>query len=129
MSNPPQGYWFDFTDFARSYGWQRLPSYSSWRSFYQAIRFNEFAYTDGLDWRSAILEVYPPEMLITPTPFLSPTPTVTPSLTPTITPTITLTPKWTDTPWPTRTATFTKTPTPSITPLPSDMPTPTPVLH
>jgi len=129
ISSPPQGYWFDFTDFARSYGWQRLPSYSSWRSFYQAIRFNEFAYTDGLDWRSAILEVYPPEMLITPTPFLSPTPTVTPSLTPTITPTITLTPKWTDTPWPTRTATFTKTPTPSITPLPSDMPTPTSVLH
>lgn len=129
ISRPPQGYWFDFTDFARGYGWERLPSYSSWRSFYQAIRFNEFAHTDGLDWRSAILEVYPPEMLTTPTPFLSPTPTVTPSLTPTITPTITLTAKWTETPWPTYTVTYTKTPTPTITSIPSDTATATQVLH
>jgi TolB protein len=31
MESIPQGYWIDFTQIARGYGWERLPSLSSWR--------------------------------------------------------------------------------------------------
>lgn len=115
-ANPPAGYWFDFTALAASYGWERVPAASNWRSYYPGARFNELAHTNGLDWRTALLEVYPPEMLITPTPVSSPTPTFTPSITPSPTLTYTPTPIPTRTPWPTRTATPTKTYTPTLTP-------------
>ena len=88
----PPGYWLDFTQLAEAYGWERLPALSNWRSSYPAARFNEFALTDQLDWQSAMLEVYPAEALLTPTPI---TPTPEPSRTarpPTSTPTPTRTP-------------------------------------
>jgi TolB protein len=75
----PPGYWIDFTALARAYNWQRLPALSTWRSAYPAARFNEFVHLEGQDWRTAMLELYPPEALLTPTvpapPTLTPTPT------------------------------------------------------
>jgi TolB protein len=114
----PTGYWVDFTSLARAYGWERLPSLPNWRAYYAGTRFSEFALISGLDWYTAMLELYPPEALITPTPRLPPTATPTrtpkptatkgPSPTPTVSPTPTLTPLPTSTP----------TPVPSNTPLP-----------
>jgi TolB protein len=101
--NIPPGYWIDFTSLAAAYGWERLPALNTWRSSYEAARFNEFVLTGHSDWHSAMLEIYPPEALITPTPI---EPTMAPA-TPTIRPSQTPTP--TRTPWPTR------TPTPSPT--------------
>jgi TolB protein len=126
VADPPTGYWVDFTALASAYGWERQPARASWRSFYPATRFSEFAAPHGLDWRSAVLELYPPEMLVTPTPVASPTLTPTPTITLTPTRTPTRTPLPTRTPWPTRTGTPTRTPTitqtPTITPTATNTP-------
>lgn len=106
----PSGYWVDLTALANVYGWQRQPALSTWRSSYNATRFNEFAFTGGLDWRSAMLEIYPPEVLVTPTAIV-PT-TAVPSRTP----------RPSVTPTPTRTPRPTRTPTPSQTPRSSPTP-------
>jgi TolB protein len=108
----PPGYWIDFTQLAAAYGWERLPALSTWRAAYTAARFNEFIHTDSMDWRTAMLELYPPEALVTPTQVVPPT----------ITPT--RTPRWYQTPTPTRTLTPRPTLTP-ITPTPTDTLTPT----
>lgn len=100
----PPGYWVDLTTLTNAYGWQRQPALSTWRSSYNAARFNEFAFTGGLDWASAMLEIYPPDVLITPTA-LVPT-TAVPSRTP----------------WPSVTPTPTRTPRPTRTPTPSPTP-------
>ena len=114
----PPGYWVDFTSLAHAYGWERLPALPNWRNYFAGARFTEFVLTGGLDWYNAMLELYPAEALVTPTPRLPPTATLTrtprptstsgPSPTPTISPTATLTPTPTSTP----------TPIPSNTPLP-----------
>ena len=96
----PLGYWIDFTDLALSYGWERLPALTTWRASVPAARFNEFANTDGLDWQTAMLELYPPEFMITPSPVLPPVDTLTP------------TPRWYISPTPTSTS----TPRPTFTP-------------
>lgn len=59
----PGGYWIDFTELARCYGWQRLPALVSWITYYPAARFNQFVMAEDLDWSSAMAEVYPPEAL------------------------------------------------------------------
>lgn len=95
----PSGYWLDFTQLAAGYGWERLPALSTWRSAFSAARFNEFVLTDGLDWHSAMLEIYPPEAVVTQTPVIPPTYTPTTTLRPSLTPTPTRTR------WPSRTPT------------------------
>jgi TolB protein len=105
-STVPSGYWLDFTRYAARFGWERLPALSTWRSSFTSVRFNTFVNTDGLDWASAMLELYPPSALITPTPLIPPTRTPTP------------TSRWYQTPTPTNTP----TPRPTLTPL---APTPT----
>ena len=121
MQPVPTGYWLDFTALAQAYGWQRLPAIASWRTYYSGARFTEFVNTGGLDWYSAMLDLYPAEALITPTAVLPPT--ITPSRTPRPTPTETYTP------------TPRNTLTPSISPTPSDhahaelTPTPLPPTH
>jgi TolB protein len=118
-SEVPSGYWVDVTSLASQYGWERVPALPNWRTFYRGARFTEFALTDGLDWYSAMLQIYPPDVLVTPTRLLPPT------LTPTRTPTITPSPTNTRTPRPTATrytATPSKTPTPSNTPTTSSTP-------
>jgi TolB protein len=108
----------DVTSLARQYGWERVPALPNWRTFYRGARFTEFALTDGLDFYNAMLQLYPPDVLLTPTRLLPPTPTssVTPTFTPTITPTRT----------PRRTLTPSKSPTPSSTPVPTNTPAPSP---
>jgi TolB protein len=119
----PPGYWIDFTSLAAAYGWQRLPSLPNWRNYYAGARLSEFVMTGGLDWNSAMLELYPPQALYTATPVLPPssTPTITPipSSTPAPTRTLlnTLTPSLSPTPAPP-----TMTPLPSSTPLPTSTP-------
>jgi TolB protein len=113
----PPGYWLDFTVLALSYGWERLPALSMWRSALPAAHYNEFVHTDGLDWFSAMVEIYPVEAVYTPTPVQPPT------LTPTATRRPTRTPTPTRTPWPTRTPTI--TPTRALTPVPTSI-SPTP---
>ena len=76
----PDGYWVDFTVLAAAYGWQRLPALPTWQSAFPAARFNQFVLSDDWDWQAAMLELYPPEVLITPTLFVPPT--LTPSATP-----------------------------------------------
>src|SRR6185503_3055772 len=107
-SDVPPGYWVDVTGLAMQYGWERVPALSNWRTFYRGARFTEFALTGGLDWYSAMLELYPPDVLLTPTRVLPPTPTSTRTATPTRTATSTRTPRNTLTPSATR--------PPSITP-------------
>ncbi len=109
----PPGYWVDFTDLARAYGWERQAALSNWRTFFHGTRVTEFTMTGGLDWYSAMLQLYPPEVLVTPTEIAPPTRTPSPTVTPT------LTPAPTRTPLPTRTPTF-------VPPTPSTVPTPTP---
>jgi TolB protein len=137
----PPGYWVDFTAEAAVFSWERLPALSTWRAAYTGAQFNEFILANGLDWRSAMLELYPPEALVTPTAVVpltrTPTPTYrwyqtsTPTLTytprPTYTP-VSPSPTITETPLPTRTPTITPRPTrtnsPTHTPGPSLTPTP-----
>jgi TolB protein len=118
----PPGYWVDVTSLAAQYGWERVPALPNWRTYIHGARFTEFALTDGLDWYTAMLQLYPPDVLVTPTRVLPPT------LTPTRTPTSTPTPTNTRTPRNTRTPTITRTPTvtrtPSITPTLTLTPTP-----
>jgi TolB protein len=97
----PGGYYVDFTALAEAHGFERQPALTNWRSFYPGARYTEFAYTEGYDWQAAMLQLYPLEAIVTPTPFSSPTPT------PTITPWPTATPWW----WRWRTPTFTPSPT------------------
>ncbi len=106
----PSGYWLDFTSLAGQYGWERLPSLANWRTYFSGARFTEFALTGGLDWYSAMLEIYPSDVLVTPT-HVSP-----PSATPT------------NTPVPTRTPIPTRTPRPTLTPIPTRTSSPTPTL-
>lgn len=104
----PVGYWVDLTELARRYDWERLPSWTNWKTFYPSIRFNQFVLTGGLDWSQAMAEMYPVEALNTPTSV--PTVTLTPTETPQPTPTpVTPTPTPTSTPTRTVTATATQT--------------------
>jgi TolB protein len=116
----PAGYWVDMTALAAAYNWERLPSLPNWRNFYTGTRFTEFALTDGLDWYSAMLELYPPDALVTPTRVLAPslTPTITPSPTATERPTRTPRPTGSPTGSPTPTFTATATFPPTLTPTP-----------
>lgn len=109
LLSAPQGYWIDLTELASRFGWERLPSKSTWRTYYPAIRFNQFVITGGLDWRSAMAEIYPLEALATytPQPTYTALPTVTPE-TPVSPPDPTQTP--TITPFPTRRPTWTPLP-------------------
>lgn len=87
-AEPPQGYFIDLTELASDFGFERVAAMSNWRTFFPAARFNEFARTDGKTWNAAMLEIYPPEAIVTPTPFRTPT------ATPTRTPRPTATPWW-----------------------------------
>ena len=106
----PPGYWIDFTERALAYGWERLPALVAWRAFYPGSRFNEFISTGGIDWQEAMLELYPPEALLTPTAVIPPTRTPTATL------------RWYVSPTPTTTPTA----RPTFTPIPS-MPANTPI--
>jgi TolB protein len=114
------GYWLDFTTLARQYGWERLPALPNWRTYYSGARFTEFALTGGLDWYSAMLEIYPKDVLVTPTHILPPSATPTKTLVPSRTPRPTRTPRSTATATPTRTSTPVPSPTLTLTSPPTE---------
>jgi hypothetical protein len=138
----PQGYFVDFATLAEDYRWARVPAQENWRVFYPSILYWRFEHRDGLDWLTALREIYTAQQAATQTPVPSPTstPTITNTPTDTLTPTNTatstrrptLTPSKTPTRRPTRTLTPTntrfptRTPSPTITPRPSRTPTLTP---
>lgn len=107
LMNPPAGYWVDLTELASRYGWERLPSWVNWKTFYPAIRYNQFVMPGGLDWKAAMAELYPPEALVTSTAIPTRTPTASQTLAK---------------PPPAQTA----TPTPTLTAIPTRRPTWTP---
>ena len=108
------------TSLAQAYGWQRLPALPNWQNYFAGARFSEFAMPNGLDWYAAMLELYPAEVLATPTRVLPPTATASRTPVPTSTPGPSRTPRPTGSP--TNTRTPTSTPTPSNTPLPTFTP-------
>ena len=63
----PAGYYVDFTDLARQYGWQRISSYDdptlSWKTDATAMEFWHFQKTDGLVWYTALRELYSQQTL------------------------------------------------------------------
>lgn len=103
MDSVPSGYWVDLTRLARQYDWLRPPAQTNWRTYFRGTLFNEFIQTGNLSWRNAMLELYPADVLVTPTIVIPPTrtptvtptgyryktPTPTPSYTPTMLPTYT----------------------------------------
>jgi len=108
----PEGYYVDFTALAQEYGFLRQPALSNWRTYYAGARFAEFALMDGLSWTEAMLELYPPAALVTPTAYCTPT------ITPTRTPVPTFTPWWQGWQTPTMAPSVTLIPLPSETPAP-----------
>lgn len=54
----PPGYYIDFTQIALIYGWTRTPSDLAWRSNWPSILFWQYEKRDGLDWWTAMLELY-----------------------------------------------------------------------
>lgn len=119
-SDIPPGYWVDVTSLATQYGWERVPALPNWRTYYRGARFTEFALTGGETWYQAMLELYPPDVLVTPTKLLPPT------LTPTRTPLPTWTPLPTRTPRPTYTPSISPTPRDTLTPSTTSLPSATP---
>jgi len=73
----PTGFWIDLTSIAHKYGWERVSALDNWRTYFKGTQFNEFVLREGLDWRSAMLQIYPPDIFITPTIVIPPTPTPT----------------------------------------------------
>ncbi len=61
----PFGYYVDFTELARQYGWARISSHSEpafdWHREFQAIEYWHYQKSDGLLWWQALHEVYKPE--------------------------------------------------------------------
>lgn len=120
FSDVPAGYWVDVTSLAIQYGWERVPALPNWRTYYRGARFTEFALTGGENWYTAMLELYPPDVLVTPTKLLAPTATATKTPLPTWTPSPTRTPRAT------RTPSITPTPRNTLTPSKTPPATPTP---
>lgn len=63
LTQAPAGYWFDFTEFAHRFGWERLPAQSNWRYYLNGSFFNLFVFKQDLTWQEAMLELYPLEAL------------------------------------------------------------------
>ena len=54
----PEGYYVDLTQLAQDFGWDRLAAGLDWRANANSINFWEFVKTNGLDWYSAMREIY-----------------------------------------------------------------------
>jgi TolB protein len=58
------GYYVDFTELARMYGWERISSHDEpdfdWRTNFTALEYWHFQKTDGLNWYDAMREIYAP---------------------------------------------------------------------
>ena len=54
----PSGYYIDLTQIAHDYGWERVPAGSDWRANSNSVNYWAFQKRDGLDWYSAMREIY-----------------------------------------------------------------------
>ncbi|MBI5957631.1 MAG: PD40 domain-containing protein [Chloroflexi bacterium] len=54
----PTGYYIDLTQLAEDFGWERLPAQRTWQYNFAAIQYWEFVKSDGLNWDTAMLELY-----------------------------------------------------------------------
>jgi hypothetical protein len=58
----PSGYYTDFTELAREYGWMRISAHDDpgfdWRSNLLATEYWHYQKADGLNWYDALSEVY-----------------------------------------------------------------------
>jgi TolB protein len=68
----PMGYWVDFTALAKAFGWTRFPTRLFWQLSEKASRYQYFAFTQGLDLESALLELYSPAEIGNLTDFFTP---------------------------------------------------------
>jgi TolB protein len=54
----PSGYYVDFTQLARDYGWLRSPAGNDWRANYNGSNYWLFLKIEGLTWYQAMRELY-----------------------------------------------------------------------
>lgn len=75
----PAGYYVDFTEAARLFGWYPSPSDSTWRYNWPGVLYWQYEKREGLDWWAAMLELYPEIEVkeIFDTPTFAPTAPVT----------------------------------------------------
>lgn len=63
----PHGYYVDFTELARAYGWQRISSHDDpdfdWRTNKLGSEYWHYQKTDGLEWYNAMSQLYAPDDL------------------------------------------------------------------
>jgi hypothetical protein len=78
----PTGYFVDFTRLAAIYGWHPAAADSTWRYNWPGVLYWQYEKRDGLDWWTAMLQLYTEADLerafFTPTPAPTPTPSATP---------------------------------------------------
>jgi len=110
----PAGYYVDFTRVASIYGWTPAPADSTWRYNWPGVLYWQYEKRDGLDWWSAMRELYSEvdlkkvfstptpapveEISLTSIPIVTPKPGATPTKAKTPTPRPTLAPSSTATP-------------------------------
>lgn len=70
----PEGYYVDLTQLADAYGWAPMPAGSDWRANSNSINYWMFVRPDGLDWYSAMREIYAPGPLVNFAPTATPVP-------------------------------------------------------
>ncbi|MDX2160155.1 MAG: DPP IV N-terminal domain-containing protein [bacterium] len=68
----PDGYYIDLTQLALDFGWDRLPAGSDWRANINSVNYWLLVRTDGLDWYSAMREIYPEGQLVNFAPTSAP---------------------------------------------------------
>lgn len=75
----PSGYYVDFTQLALDYGWEWMPAGTDWRGNFNVINYWMYIKPEGLDWLSAMLEIYNESELggFAPTPTAQPAPQAT----------------------------------------------------
>ncbi|MBE2182114.1 MAG: PD40 domain-containing protein [Anaerolineae bacterium] len=54
----PEGYYVDFTQLAEDFSWQPMSAGDDWRANSNSINFWVFYRSDGLDWYTAMREIY-----------------------------------------------------------------------
>lgn len=63
----PAGYYVDFTELAREYGWERISSFNddtlSWKENINGLEFWHYQKTDGLTWYAALRELHSEQVL------------------------------------------------------------------
>jgi len=63
----PEGYYVDFTEMAKRFGWERIATYTTedynWLQHTLRTEYWHYQYMEGLRWYEAMLEIYPEETL------------------------------------------------------------------